>query len=45
MAGYIQKATEESPDFVDWEKTPPKSLTALGKRAMELARADYGSGQ
>jgi len=38
MTGYIQKAAEEA--GVDWENAPPKSLTALGKRAMELAALD-----
>lgn len=39
MAGYIQKAAEEA--GVDWKNAPPKSLTQLGKRAMELATQDY----
>lgn len=39
MVGYIQKAAEEA--GVDWEDAPPKSLTALGKRAMELATKDF----
>lgn len=39
MSNYIKKAAEES--GVDWKKAPPKSLVQLGKRAMELAKADH----
>ena len=38
MSGYLQKAAKEA--GVDWEDAPPKSLVALGKRAMELAKQD-----
>jgi hypothetical protein len=38
MTGYIKAAADEA--GVDWEDAPPKSLTALGKRAMELAAQD-----
>ena len=39
MANYIQKAAEAN--GVDWKNAPPKSLAELGKKAMELAKADY----
>ncbi len=39
MANYIQKAA--AANGVDWKNAPPKSLAELGKKAMELAKADY----
>ncbi len=39
MLDYINKAAEAN--GVDWKNAPPKSLTELGKKAMELAKADY----
>jgi hypothetical protein len=38
MTGYLQAAVKEAD--IDWEDAPPKSLVALGKRAIELARLD-----
>lgn len=39
MTRYVKAAADEAK--VDWEDAPPKSLTALGKRAMQLAVEDY----